>query len=251
MTEACRGGRGSLLAPATLRLLGRAITVRSGRFGATTTFPWPRSNATERGSKSLTSTGRRRAPAKEVHRPSSSAFHLGRILLSCEFRISHPGRCENALDSRGLRFDHLKKLLSGHCPRPDRARRIGDASPLGCSDKILDGIDRRIGGDAYAEIIFGDSAEEAEAVPYIRDFHDMRKNQQAADIDETERITVGFTGRQFGKSRSVRRHQRTPPPGVHPRQCDKAPAPKFSVFPDKPLDRASRRKGGPSRFLAN
>ncbi len=29
-TEACRGGRGSLLAPATLRLLRRTITVRSG-----------------------------------------------------------------------------------------------------------------------------------------------------------------------------------------------------------------------------
>src|SRR5262245_39411907 len=82
----------------------------------------------------------------------------------------------------------------------DRARRIGDASSLGCSDKILDGIDRRIGGDAYAEIIFGNSAEEVEAVPCIRDLHDMRKNQQAADIDEAERITVGFTGREFGKA---------------------------------------------------
>src|SRR5215831_2493446 len=82
----------------------------------------------------------------------------------------------------------------------DRARRIGNASPLGRSDKILDGIDRRIGGDAYAEIIFGNPAEEAEAVPCIRDLHDVRKNQQAAHIDETKRITVGLTGRQLGKA---------------------------------------------------
>src|SRR5215471_13251138 len=82
----------------------------------------------------------------------------------------------------------------------DRTRRIGNASPLGRSDKILDGIDRRIGSDAYAEIIFGNPAEEAEAVPCIRDLHDVRKNQQAAHIDEAERITVGLTGRQLSKA---------------------------------------------------
>src|SRR5215831_16345489 len=82
----------------------------------------------------------------------------------------------------------------------DRARGIGNASPLGRSDKILDGIDRGIGSDAYAEIIFGNPAEEAEAVPGIRDLHDMWKNQQAAHIDEAERITVGLAGRQLSKA---------------------------------------------------